>query len=618
MELAPGTRIDRYVLLEPLGQGGQGSVWKVEDQLHPELPKALKLVAIDHSRPADAERVRREARALTRLEHPSLVRSYGLFEDLRRDLLGVTMELVDGSSLRHVRADPRFGETERAALLRHIARTLAYVHDEGIVHRDLKPDNILVSSAFFDDPEEPSNVKLVDFGIAAVEDNPQPLTAVNSVIGTLAYLAPEVVDPGFFKAKSSRPAVDVFAFGVLAWQLLTDSPHPTGLVRATLVEYGVAYRRAAELGDAWPEQRPEGPWGELLERCLAVDADNRIQNGTELSASCDLASRSGAIVRPEPAPGSLPGSMPTAVASPGAMVGHTAAEAANVPRRSQAPTEQLATGHVTPPGSAAPAHDASGSPPPTTPTRQAAAPAPRKSRALALVLGAVVLAGAGAAVAVFGDLAPTGSRTGQKAAPPAHPLAAPSASAIAAPGASASAAPPDASAAPLASSVPEFAANGTLPINCDHDAGICACCPSGRDCSPGVCGDSLGVDQSWLLRAGPVLSDEGQVQGAVVCVQVKGLGAAECTSAGSDGGQSPPRIHVDTSDLLDRGIVVEVRAAGQSARSSLVRYDNGLKHEVLCTGLRITGFEGQLQVNTVQLYLDPDGASPGIACPEPR
>ncbi len=611
MELAPGTRIDRYVLLEQLGEGGQGAVWKAEDPLHPERPCALKLVELKRSRPADAERVRREARALARLEHPSLVRCYGLFEDLKRDLLGLALELVDGASLRRVKSDPRFGPDERAALLRHVAHALAYVHDQGVVHRDLKPENVLVSKEFFENPEDPSGVKLLDFGIAREEGNPEPLTALDTVVGTLSFLAPEVVDPSFFKAKGSTPAVDVFAFGVLAWQLLTDTPHPTGLARASLIEYGLAYRRAAEQSGDWPAPRPEGAWGELLQRCLAVVAEARIQNGTELSASCDLAARSGAIVRPEPAPGSLPASMPTAVASPGAMVGRTAEEAAPAARRSQAPTERLEPGKAEASARSAPvpgSRDAVGRPP--VPERPAAAPdkqAGRRSRALPLGVTALLLAGAGAAYAVLHDLGPGGKQSLPTATAPTLPPA---------PLPSTSAPPPDASAAPAAGGVPLFSPTSALPTNCDHDAGICACCPSGRDCSPGACKDSLEMDQSWLLRAGPIQSDSGNLRDAQVCVQVKGLGEAKCTNATADGGPAP--LHVDTPDLVDRGIVVEVRAAGKSARSSLVRYGDGLTREVLCTGLLVTGFEGELQVSSLKLFVDPDGATkPAVDCRDP-
>ena len=609
MELAPGTRIDRYVLLEPLGAGGQGAVWKAEDPLHPEKPCALKLVEIKHARPADAERVRREARALTRLEHPSLVRCDGLFEDLKRDLLGVPMELVDGTSLRRLKTDPRFGPDERAALLRHLAHALAYVHDQGVVHRDLKPDNILVSSAFFDSLEDPSTVKLVDFGIAAEEGNPQPLTALNTVIGTLPFLAPEVVDPLFFKAKGSVPTVDVFAFGVLAWQLVVGSPHPTGLQRASLVEYGLAYRRAAESGTNWPEQLPDGAWGELLGRCLAVVASDRIQNGTELSASCDLAARTGAVVRPEVVPGSLPSSGPTAVASPGAMLGRTAEQVDTALPRSQAPTELLGDPEPGPPAQPTGAAGAGAAvrAAPKAPTAQSTPEPAGRSRALSVGLVLLLLAGAGAAFAVLRDVGPTGSRSAPTP-PPQLPRAVPPASA--------SAPPPEAGAAPAASGVPVFSPTAVLPDNCNHDAGICACCPSGRDCGPGVCGDSLEVDQSWLLRVGPVRSNSGTLPGAQVCLRIEGLGTAKCIGAVTDSGQ-PARIHVDTPDLVDRGVVVEVRAAGRSAHTSALRYSDGLKREVLCTGLYVTGFEGDLQVDSLKLFLDPDSATKAaVRCPD--
>ncbi len=91
MEISAGARIDRYLLVEPLGEGGQGSVWKAVDALDASRVVALKLVSIAQTKPTHLERVRREARALAKLEHPSLVRCHGLFEDFKASVLGLVL-----------------------------------------------------------------------------------------------------------------------------------------------------------------------------------------------------------------------------------------------------------------------------------------------------------------------------------------------------------------------------------------------------------------------------------------------------------------------------------------------------------------------------------------------
>ncbi|HMJ15287.1 MAG TPA: serine/threonine-protein kinase, partial [Polyangiaceae bacterium] len=224
MDLTSGARVDRYVLLELLGEGGQGSVWKAEDLLHPGTLVALKLVPLALSRPNDVERVRREARALARLEHPTLVASHALFEDLKLSVLGIAMDFVDGAALRKHEDDPRLTPEHRVTVLGHIAHVLAYVHQRGVSHRDLKLDNVLVTRAFWQEPHDSKNVKLVDFGIAKLDAPLQPLTQLDTIIGTLAYLAPEQLDPAHF-GEGTAPSADVFAFGILGWRLLFGG-HP--------------------------------------------------------------------------------------------------------------------------------------------------------------------------------------------------------------------------------------------------------------------------------------------------------------------------------------------------------------------------------------------------------
>lgn len=249
MSLAPGDRVDRFLLRERIGLGGQAEVWRVE---------------------------------LTRLRHPSVVRGHGIFEN-HQSRVGVVMELVEGRTLLGLIGDPRLDARAKFFVLLHVANALAHVHAHGIVHRDVKLENVLVTDAFFRTPHDPATVKLIDFGIAVRSRNPHPLTRAGFVMGTTPYLAPEQLDPRHFGASRDTPKSDVFAFGILAWRVLGDDvlQHPTGLRNiASLDEFAIAYRRAEHA--RWPARIPNPAYRALLEKTLALRPAARISSGAEL------------------------------------------------------------------------------------------------------------------------------------------------------------------------------------------------------------------------------------------------------------------------------------------------------------------------------------------------
>ncbi len=168
---------------------------------------------------AFAERFKREARAAARLSHPNVVSVFDQGEDPTVDgALYLVMELVPGHTLRDVIRDEAPMQPARAvALIEPVVSALAAAHRAGLVHRDIKPENVLIS-----DEQSEGRVKVADFGLAkAVSADTQHTATGGVIIGTVSYLAPELVVDGTCDAR-----VDVYAVGVMLYELLTGrKPH---------------------------------------------------------------------------------------------------------------------------------------------------------------------------------------------------------------------------------------------------------------------------------------------------------------------------------------------------------------------------------------------------------
>lgn len=279
--------VGRYRLLELIGRGGMGRVWRATDEML-DRRVAVKEIRIDgllgEGSAVQRERSRREARATARIDHPNVVRVYDVAEE--DDRLWIVMELVDGRSLEQVlRHDGPVDPREAARIGLALVRALREVHAVGVLHRDIKPGNVLLT--------ERGRVVLTDFGIAAVQDA-AALTMAGTLVGSPDYMAPERIE-----GREQGPPSDLWSLGAtLCAAVAGRSPFTRATTLATL--HAVLYEE--------PEIPPEaGPLGELLSGLLLKDPGGRpALDGVE-----EVLAAVGAPPPPEPVP-----HPPTAVTAP--------------------------------------------------------------------------------------------------------------------------------------------------------------------------------------------------------------------------------------------------------------------------------------------------------------
>jgi tRNA A-37 threonylcarbamoyl transferase component Bud32 len=193
-----------------IGEGGMGAVYKARQ---PKIERwvALKVLALDSSDdPTFAERFRREALVLARLDHKNVVRLFDFGE--RDGLFYLVLEFVDGTNLRALMKQSLLAPRDALAIVPQMCEALQFAHDEGIVHRDIKPENVLI------DPK--GHVKIADFGLAKLVDadaRDVSLTEVGQVMGTPHYMAPEQLRG----AHDVDHRADIYSLGVVFYEMLT-------------------------------------------------------------------------------------------------------------------------------------------------------------------------------------------------------------------------------------------------------------------------------------------------------------------------------------------------------------------------------------------------------------
>jgi tRNA A-37 threonylcarbamoyl transferase component Bud32 len=210
LTLSPGVSFASYRIVEPLGRGGMASVYRAYEAAL-DRHVAIKVLPAEFLHdPTFAERFRREAKVIARLEHPNIIPIYAFDIEAERHIPWMSMRLVAGgalSGLLRSRQTP-LPFARSITILRGVAEALDYAHAKGVVHRDVKPQNILL--------DEAERVYLADFGIAKMVEGSGGLTQTGMISGTPQYMAPEQAT-GLVVDKRA----DIYALGIVAFEMFT-------------------------------------------------------------------------------------------------------------------------------------------------------------------------------------------------------------------------------------------------------------------------------------------------------------------------------------------------------------------------------------------------------------
>ena len=277
-------RIGRYVLIDPVGRGAMGIVYRAED---PFIHRSVA-VKVLHATPGMTpqqiriahERFRREAQTAGSIDHPNIVRIFDVGEEVESGDMYIVMEYLSGPSLEKLLSDDVLPLTRAAEIIGQLASGLDAAHSRGIIHRDIKPSNILLN--------DEGTAKLADFGITQVASS--SLTQDTRALGTPAYMSPEQV-----QGKSLDRRADLFSLGVVSYEILAGK-RPFEGPDAVSIAYAITQSEPLPISVANP-QLPRALDG-VIERMLAKNPTERFATGREFHAALAACLPDAGVPRP--------------------------------------------------------------------------------------------------------------------------------------------------------------------------------------------------------------------------------------------------------------------------------------------------------------------------------
>jgi len=299
--LPAGTRLGPYEIIAPLGAGGMGEVYSARDtRLHRTVALKVLLAPIS-SDPQARQRFEREARAVAALSHPHICPLFDVGREGDRDFL--VMEYLQGETLAARLRRGRLRLPDALRVADQIASALIAAHRAGIVHRDLKPGNVMLTE---------SGVRLLDFGLACgteasaagatTASRPEPLTGTGMILGTLPYMAPEQIE-----GRPADPRTDIFAFGVVLYEMLTGRRAFEGASQAALIG-SILRDDPPSLATVDPALPPA--LDRLVRRCVEKEPAARWPTITDVQARLEALRETAHDTTPEPDPNRMSASRP--------------------------------------------------------------------------------------------------------------------------------------------------------------------------------------------------------------------------------------------------------------------------------------------------------------------
>lgn len=264
----------RYKILRRIGKGGMGVVYLAQ-QTNLNREVVIKILApqlVDDD--SSVVRFEREARGLSRLQHPNIVTIYDFGQD--SDLAYIAMEYADGETLsKYIKRCAPLRIEDFLPIAVQILRGIGEAHKLGLIHRDIKPSNIILCEL----EGEKNFVKILDFGLAKLAQGQEDVTKEQQLVGSASFLAPEQILQG-----QSDPRSDVYALGVLFYLMLTGQK-PFGGPNDNVILYKHVNELAPKLSTCVQDFQmiPEG-LSDVIDSCLSKNPDNRPQSANDLLA----------------------------------------------------------------------------------------------------------------------------------------------------------------------------------------------------------------------------------------------------------------------------------------------------------------------------------------------